>query len=178
MSQASQQLRGPRADISLPHAELVAKVHDALYASKIVSYAQGLDLMRAVSDKKGWALDLGGIASIWRGGCIIRARFLNRITEAYRRDPDLANLMLDPFFKALLNRTQQAWRDVVALAVVNGIPVPAFSASLAYYDSLRCARLPANLLQAQRDYFGAHTYERIDKPAGQAFHTPWPEIVD
>jgi 6-phosphogluconate dehydrogenase len=176
--EASQQLRGPRAEIGLPHAELVAKVHDALYASKIVSYAQGLDLMRAVSDKKGWALDLGGIASIWRGGCIIRARFLNRITEAYRREPGLANLMLDPFFKALLNRTQQAWRDVVALAVVNGIPVPAFSASLAYYDSLRCARLPANLLQAQRDFFGAHTYERIDKPAGQAFHTPWPEIVD
>ncbi len=176
--EASQQLRGPRAEVSLPHDELVAKVHDALYASKIVSYAQGLDLMRAVSDKKGWALDLGGIASIWRGGCIIRARFLNRITEAYRREPGLANLMLDPFFKALLNRTQQAWRDVVALAVVNGIPVPAFSASLAYYDSLRCARLPANLLQAQRDFFGAHTYERIDKPAGQAFHTPWPEIVD
>ncbi len=175
---ASRQLHGPRPAIGLPHAELVAKVHDALYASKIVSYAQGLDLLRAVGGQKGWALDLGGIASIWRGGCIIRARFLNRITEAYRREPGLTNLMLDPFFKDLLNRTQQAWRDVVALAVANGIPVPAFSASLAYYDSLRCERLPANLLQAQRDFFGAHTYERIDKPAGQTFHTQWPEIVD
>jgi 6-phosphogluconate dehydrogenase len=175
---ASRQLQGPRPSIRLPHAELVAKVHDALYASKIVSYAQGLDLMRAVSDRKGWALDLGAIASIWRGGCIIRARFLSRITEAYRREPGLANLMLDPFFQALLNRTQQAWRDVVALAVANGVPVPAFSASLAYYDSLRCERLPANLLQAQRDFFGAHTYERIDKPAGQMFHTQWPDIAD
>ena len=175
---ASRQLLGPAAVIAMPKAELIAKVHDALYASKVVSYAQGLDLMRTMGDKKSWGLDLGGIASIWRGGCIIRARFLNRITEAYRSDPALSNLMLAPFFKDLLNRTQQPWREVVALAVSHGIPVPAFSASLGYYDSLRCERLPANLLQAQRDFFGAHTYERIDRPAGVMFHTQWPEIVD
>jgi 6-phosphogluconate dehydrogenase len=137
-----------------------------------------LDLMRTVSDRKGWGLDLGAIAAIWRGGCIIRARFLNRITEAYRADPSLGNLMLAPFFMDLLNGTQQSWREVVALAVTSGVPVPAFSASLAYYDSLRTARLPANLLQAQRDFFGAHTYERIDKPEGQMFHTVWPELSE
>ncbi len=157
---------------------LVAKVHDALYASKIVSYAQGMNLMRSMSDKKGWNLDLGGIASIWRGGCIIRARFLNRISDAHRSEPGLENLMLAPFFRDVLNRSQQAWRDVVALAVTQGLPVPAFSASLSYYDSLRSPRLSANLLQAQRDFFGAHTYERIDKPAGQWFHTAWPEVID
>jgi 6-phosphogluconate dehydrogenase len=175
---ASRQLQGPRVDLGAEKATLVAQVHDALYASKVISYAQGLDLMKTMSDKKAWALDLGGIAALWRGGCIIRARFLNRITEAYRADPGLNNLMLAPFFKDLLNRTQQPWRNVVALAVKNGIPVPAFSASLAYYDSFRSERLPANLLQAQRDFFGAHTYERIDKPAGQAFHTAWPEVIE
>jgi len=175
---ASGQLRGPLADLSAAKAGLVARVHDALYASKVISYTQGLDLMKTMGEKKQWGLDLGHIAAIWRGGCIIRARFLNRITDAYRADPGLANLMLDPFFKDLLNRTQQPWREVVALAVSNGIPVPAFSASLAYYDSMRSERLPANLLQAQRDFFGAHTYERIDKPAGQAFHTEWPEVID
>jgi 6-phosphogluconate dehydrogenase len=175
---ASRVLQGPAPALAAHRATLVAKVHDALYASKVVSYAQGLDLMRTMDAKKGWGLDLGGIASIWRGGCIIRARFLNRITEAYRDDPALGNLMLAPFFEGLLNRTQQHWRDVVALAVTNGIPVPAFSASLAYYDSLRAERLPANLLQAQRDFFGAHTYERIDRPAGEFFHTEWPEVID
>ena len=175
---ASPQLHGPVAQLAgVDREQLVAQVHDALYASKIVSYAQGLALMRTMSEKKGWALDLGAIASIWRGGCIIRARFLNRITEAYRDDPSLQQLMLAPFFRELLNRTQQNWRSVVALAVSHGIAVPAFSASLAYYDSLRAARLPANLLQAQRDFFGAHTYERIDKPAGQWFHTEWPEVI-
>jgi len=175
---ASQQLQGPTMDLTgHDRATLVAKVHDALYASKIVSYAQGLDLMRTMGEKKGWALDLGGIASIWRGGCIIRARFLNRITEAYRADPQLPHLMLSPFFVDVLNRSQQAWREVVALAVSHGVAVPAFSASLAYCDSLRCERLPANLLQAQRDFFGAHTYERVDKPAGQWFHTAWPEVI-
>jgi len=176
---ASTQLAGPAtAPIGLPTAQLVAKVHDALYASKVVSYTQGLDLMRTMSEKKGWGLDLGAIAAIWRGGCIIRARFLNRITEAYRADASLRNLMLAPFFKELMNQAQQPWREVVALAVSAGIPVPAFSASLAYYDSLRSARLPANLLQAQRDFFGAHTYERIDRPEGQFFHTVWPEIIE
>jgi 6-phosphogluconate dehydrogenase len=174
---ASTQLQGPAPRFALPRAELVAKVRDALYASKVISYAQGLDLLRAMSEKKGWALDLAGIASIWRGGCIIRARFLNRITEAYRADPLLANLMLAPFFRELLNRSQQAWREVVALAVAQGIPVPAFSASLGYYDSYRNPRLSANLLQAQRDFFGAHTYERIDRP-GEVFHTDWPEVIE
>ena len=172
-------LRGPTPSFTgTDRATLISKVHDALYASKIVSYAQGLALMRTMSDAKGWALDLGGIASIWRGGCIIRARFLNHITEAYRTEPELAHLMQAPFFCDVLNRTQQAWRDVVALAISQGIAVPAFSASLAYYDSLRAAHLPANLLQAQRDFFGAHTYERIDKPAGQWFHTAWPEVIE
>jgi 6-phosphogluconate dehydrogenase len=174
---ASKLLGGPVPKIAGNRAALVAKVHDALYASKVVSYAQGLDLMRTMSAKKGWSLDLGAIASIWRGGCIIRARFLNRITEAFGRDPALPNLMLDPFFRDLLQRTQQPWREVVALAVTHGIPVPAFSASLGYYDSLRAERLPANLLQAQRDFFGAHTYERIDRPGGQFFHTDWPEVI-
>ena len=164
---ASAELQGPVPSISLPREELIQKVHDALYASKIVSYAQGLALIRKVGDAHDWGLNLGAIAKIWRGGCIIRARFLNRITEAYERDSALTNLMLDPFFKDVLAKSQTAWRDVVALGVVNGIPVPAFSASLAYYDSYRSARLPANLLQAQRDFFGAHTYERVDRPAGQ-----------
>ena len=174
---ASKQLQGPKIDLSPVKSQLVAKVHDALYASKVISYAQGLDLMKTMGEKKGWGLDLGRIAAIWRGGCIIRARFLNRITDAYRSNPQLTNLMLDPFFKDLLNRTQQNWRETVALAVTNGIPVPAFSASLGYYDSYRSERLSANLLQAQRDFFGAHTYERIDKPEGMMFHTEWPEVI-
>jgi 6-phosphogluconate dehydrogenase len=175
---ASRVLAGPAAPIAGDRAKLVAQVRDALYASKIVSYTQGFDLMRTMGARQGWALDLGGIASIWRGGCIIRARFLNRITEAYRADPALANLMLAPFFRDALNAAQSAWRDVVANAVRHGIPVPAMSASLAYYDAYRSARLPANLLQAQRDFFGAHTYERVDRPPGQAFHTDWPEVID
>ncbi len=174
---ASKLLSGPSGKLSMSQRELVAKVHNALYASKVVSYAQGLDLMRVQSDKKNWALDLGAIASIWRGGCIIRARFLAHITQAYRVEPALGNLMLAPFFREVLGRSQQAWREVVALAVSHGIAVPAMSASLAYYDSYRCARLPANLLQAQRDFFGAHTYERVDKPAGEWFHTAWPEVI-
>ncbi|MDP1692054.1 MAG: decarboxylating NADP(+)-dependent phosphogluconate dehydrogenase [Burkholderiaceae bacterium] len=175
---ASAVLHGPIAAIDSDRATLVARVHDALYASKVISYAQGLDLMRTMSRKKGWSLDLAGIAGIWRGGCIIRARFLARISEAWRADPELSNLMLAPYFVDLLNRSQQAWRQTVALAVSHGIAVPAMSASLAYYDSYRSARLPANLLQAQRDFFGAHTYERIDRPAGQWFHTAWPEVID
>jgi 6-phosphogluconate dehydrogenase len=175
---ASTQLHGPSGGVKTAHAELVAKVHDALYASKIVSYAQGFDLMRAMSEKKSWQLDLGGIASIWRGGCIIRARFLNHITDAYRSEPQLANLMLAPFFRDVINRSQAAWREVVALAVTHGIAAPAMSASLSYFDAYRSARLPANLLQAQRDFFGAHTYERVDRPAGQAFHTDWPEVQE
>jgi 6-phosphogluconate dehydrogenase len=165
------------ANITGDKAELVKKVHDALFASKIISYAQGLDLIKSMGAEKQWNLDLGKIAAIWRGGCIIRARFLNDITDAYRSNPELSNLMLAPFFKNLLNEFQQNWREIVALATINGIPVPAFSASLGYYDSYRSAVLPANLLQAQRDFFGAHTYERTDKPRGEFFHTNWPDVI-
>ena len=175
--EASTQLVGPEVGITGDKAELVKKVQDALYASKVISYAQGLDLIKTMGEEKDWGLDLGRIAAIWRGGCIIRAKFLNRITEAYRDNAGLSNLMLAPFFKDLLASTQQNWREVVALATLNGIPVPAFSASLGYYDSYRAARLPANLLQAQRDFFGAHTYERTDKPEGEMFHTDWPEVI-
>ena len=174
---ASTELQGPKPELTTDKAALVAKVHDALFASKIVSYAQGLDLIATMSAEKGWNLDLGKIAAIWRGGCIIRARFLNDITGAYRSNPELSNLMLAPFFKDLLNQFQQNWREAVSAATLSGIPVPAFSASLGYYDSYRSAVLPANLLQAQRDFFGAHTYERTDKPRGEFFHTAWPEVI-
>ena len=152
---------------------LIDAVRDALYASKIISYAQGFVQLGAASALYGWNLNFGDIASIWRGGCIIRARFLNRITDAYRRDPALKNLILDPYFRDIIVRSQANWRQVVQLAVGHGVAAPAFSAALAYYDSYRAERLPANLLQAQRDYFGAHTYERLDKPEGEFFHTEW-----
>jgi 6-phosphogluconate dehydrogenase len=161
-----------------PRETLVQLVHDALYASKVISYAQGLDLLRQAGNHHGWGLDLGAIARIWRGGCIIRAKFLNRITQAYERDRHLVSLMLDPFFQDVLNRTENHWRQTVALATSAGVPAPAFSASLAYYDSYRSPRLPANLLQAQRDFFGAHTYERTDRPPGQWFHTDWPDVIE
>lgn len=153
--------------------QLVQAVHDALYASKIVSYAQGMELLGAASSTYKWDLNFGDIATIWRGGCIIRAKFLNRITEAYQRDRQLHNLLLDSFFRDVIGRTRHNWRTAVANALTHGVAVPAFSASLGYYDSYRSARLPANLLQAQRDFFGAHTYERIDKPG--IFHTEWQE---
>jgi 6-phosphogluconate dehydrogenase len=174
---ASALLEGPTPDLDIKKKKLVKKVHDALYASKIISYAQGLDLITTMSAEKKWDLDLSKIAAIWRGGCIIRARFLKSITAAYRANPKLGNLMLDPFFMKVLNDSQQNWREVVAMAILNGIPAPAFSASLGYYDSYRSAVLPANLLQAQRDFFGAHTYERTDKPRGEKFHTAWPEAI-
>src|SRR5205809_386689 len=151
--------------------ELAQVVHDALYASKIVSYAQGMELLGAASTAYNWHLNFGDIATIWRGGCIIRAKFLNRITEAYARDPKLHNLLLDQYFTDIIAKTQHNWRIAVSTAINYGVAVPAFSASLAYFDSYRSARLPANLLQAQRDFFGAHTYERIDKPG--IFHTDW-----
>ena len=135
-------------------------------------------MIQEVSNVHDWGVDLGSCARIWRGGCIIRARFLTRITEAYERTPDLTNLMLDGFFTEVLNYNQGAWREIVALGVTNGIPMPAFSASLSYYDAYRSPVLPANLLQAQRDFFGAHTYERVDKPAGEWFHTQWPELIE
>ncbi len=154
-------------------AELIGAVCDALYASKIVSYAQGMELLGAASMSWKWDLNFGDIATIWRGGCIIRARFLNRIREAYERDRQLHNLLLDRYFTGIIKKTQQNWRTAVVTAVQHGVAVPAFSASLAYFDSYRQARLPANLLQAQRDFFGAHTYERVDKPG--VFHTEWLE---
>jgi len=152
---------------------LVNAVRDALYASKIVSYAQGMELLHAASSEYKWNLNLSDIATIWRGGCIIRAKFLNRIVEAYRRDPTLHNLLLDRYFTKIIRKMQRNWRVAVSTAIKHGVAVPAFSASLAYFDSYRQARLPANLLQAQRDFFGAHTYERIDKPG--IFHTEWIE---
>src|SRR6266700_3600990 len=152
---------------------LVNAVRDALYASKIVSYAQGMELLHAASSEYNWNLNLSDIATIWRGGCIIRAKFLNRIVEAYRRDPALHNLLLDRYFTKIIRKMQRNWRVALSTAIKHGVAVPAFSASLAYFDSYRQARLPANLLQAQRDFFGAHTYERIDKPG--VFHTEWIE---
>ena len=153
--------------------ELVRAVHDALYASKIISYAQGMELLGAASMVYKWNLNFGDIATIWRGGCIIRAVFLNFIKEAYERDPQLHNLLLDRYFTAIIARTQHNWRIAIAHAVQHGVAVPAFSASLSYFDSYRQPRLPSNLLQAQRDFFGAHTYERVDKPG--VFHTEWLE---
>jgi 6-phosphogluconate dehydrogenase len=152
---------------------LIDAVRDALYASKIVSYTQGMELLRSGSAEYKWNLNLSDIATIWRGGCIIRAKFLNRIVEAYQRDATLHNLLLDRYFTKIIRKAQRNWRVVVSTAIKHGVAVPAFSASLAYFDSYRSARLPANLLQAQRDFFGAHTYERIDKPG--VFHTEWTE---
>jgi len=168
---ASQSLRGPAPQYSGDREAFIEAIREALYASKICSYAQGFALMREAGKEYAWQLDFGEIAKIWRGGCIIRARFLHRITEAYRRDRNLANLMLDPFFKGVLESAQEPWRHVVGTAASLGLPVPAFSSALAYFDSYRHDRLPANLIQAQRDYFGAHTYQRVDKEG--VFHTEW-----
>lgn len=151
----------------------VNDIENALYASKIMSYAQGYMLMQAAANEYGWNLNYGGIAQMWSGGCIIRSRFLADIKKAYETTPALTNLLLDPFFAAAVDSAQPAWRRVIADAVQAGVPVPAMSAALSFYDSYRSERLPANLLQAQRDYFGAHTYERTDKPAGEYFHTNW-----
>lgn len=153
--------------------QFVDAIRDALYASKIVSYAQGYMLMRAAAAQYKWDLNYGGIALMWRGGCIIRSRFLGKIKEAFDRNPQLSNLLLDSYFTREIERCQPAWRKVVATSVMAGIPVPAFSTALAFFDGYRTANLPANLLQAQRDYFGAHTYERVDKPRGEFFHTNW-----
>ena len=153
--------------------QFIDDVRDALYASKIVSYAQGLDLLGTAGRFYGWNLNFGDIATIWRGGCIIRAVFLNRIKEAYETNPNLENLMLAPFFTDVFAKTQAGWRRAIVAAVERGVAAPAFTASLGYYDSYRSSRLPANLLQAQRDFFGAHTYERVDKPEGEFFHTNW-----
>ncbi len=166
-------LTGPENAFKGDRAKLIGQLHDAVYASKICSYAQGYQLLRAAAKEYGWDLNFGGIALLWRGGCIIRAQFLGRIKEAFDRLPDLANLLLDPYFSKITAEAQNAWRTAIKTAVDIGVPVPAMSAALNYYDAYRSQRLPANLLQAQRDYFGAHTYERVDKPRGEFFHTNW-----
>ena len=170
---ASQVLRGPAASSDFDRQSFTQDIRQALYASKICSYAQGFQLLKMASAEHGWDLDLGSIALMWREGCIIRAQFLERIKDAFDQDPQLANLLLDEYFKEAIDRSQTAWRRVVAAAVTHGVPVPAFGSALAYYDSYRHDRLPANILQAQRDYFGAHMYERVDKPRGEFFHTDW-----
>lgn len=170
---ASKVLSGPVPKYTGDKKQLIEDIRNALYASKIVSYAQGYTLMRAAAKTYGWNLNYGGIALMWRGGCIIRSKFLGKIKEAFDRNPDLTNLLLDPFFKERVEKAQESWRRVTSIALTNGIPVPAFTSALCYYDGYRSERLPANLLQAQRDYFGAHTYERIDRERGQFFHTNW-----
>jgi len=170
---AAKKLKGPRPKISGDRAAFVEAIRLALYASKIISYAQGYMLMRAAAKEYGWNLNYGGVALMWRGGCIIRSSFLVKIKEAYDKTPKLTNLLLDNFFRGEIKKCQRGWRQVIATAARKGIPTPAFSTALNFYDSYRCGRLPANLLQAQRDYFGAHTYERLDQPRGKFFHTNW-----
>jgi 6-phosphogluconate dehydrogenase len=171
--EASKVLHGPANKFSGDKAAFLQDLEKALYASKIVSYAQGYTLMRAAAAEFKWNLNYGSVALMWRGGCIIRSAFLGKIKEAFDRNPKLANLLLDPFFKERIETSQAAWRRVISAAVTHGIWVPAFSTALNYFDGYRNARLPANLLQAQRDYFGAHQYERVDKKRGEFFHTNW-----
>jgi 6-phosphogluconate dehydrogenase len=170
---AARKLKGPKPTIKGDSKKFIEDIRLALYASKIVSYAQGYQLMRAAATEYKWNLNYGGIALMWRGGCIIRSAFLGKIKEAFDNKPKLTNLLLDGFFRKAIKDSQRSWRNVVAMSAKKGIPVPAFSTALAFYDAYRSERLPANLLQAQRDYFGAHTYERVDKPRGEFFHTNW-----
>jgi 6-phosphogluconate dehydrogenase len=172
-AQAAQHLEGPQSRFDGDREAFLQALEDALYASKIVSYAQGYMLMRAAAKAHGWTLNYGGVAMMWRGGCIIRSAFLGDIKRAFEREPELHNLLLDPYFREAITTAQAGWRRVVADAVALGIPMPAMSGALAFYDGYRHARLPANLIQAQRDYFGAHTYERVDRPRGEFFHTDW-----
>jgi len=170
---ASKILAGPGFSFEDDQKEFIHDIHDALYASKIISYTQGYMLMKSAASEYDWDLNYGGIALLWRGGCIIRSAFLGEINQAYDKNPQLANLLLDDYFKAEIDQAQAGWRRVIAKAVEAGIPTPAMSSALAFYDGYRSERLPANLLQAQRDFFGAHTYERLDKPRGEFFHTDW-----
>jgi 6-phosphogluconate dehydrogenase len=170
---ASEVLTGPQPQFDGETAAMVEEIRQALYAAKIISYAQGYMLMHAAAVEYDWNLNYGGIALMWRGGCIIRSAFLGKIKEAYDNNSELSNLLIDPYFKTEVNDAQAAWRRVAARALENGIPIPAMSSALAFYDGYRAARLPANMLQAQRDYFGAHTYERVDKSRGEFFHTDW-----
>jgi 6-phosphogluconate dehydrogenase len=171
--QASKVLKGPNFKFDGDRKQFIEDIRQALLASKIVSYAQGFMLLREAAKENKWNLNNGGIALVWRAGCIIRSAFLGKIKEAFDRDPNLSNLLLDPYFTAVIERCQPSWRRVVAKAVEAGVPVPAFTTALAFFDGYRSGRLPANLLQAQRDYFGAHTYERVDQPRGKFFHTNW-----
>jgi 6-phosphogluconate dehydrogenase len=166
-------LAGPGAAFAGDRQAFVADVEMALYASKIISYAQGFALLNAMGRESGWTIDNGAVALMWRGGCIIRSAFLGKIKEAFDRNAGLTNLLVDPYFAAEIQAAQGGWRRALAAGVTHGIPMPAMSAALSYFDGYRCGRLPANLLQAQRDYFGAHTYERVDRPRGQFFHTNW-----
>jgi 6-phosphogluconate dehydrogenase len=170
---ASKILSGPRPEFTGDKKSFIEDLRKALYASKIVSYAQGYTLMRAAATEYNWNLNYGGVALMWRGGCIIRSVFLGKIKEAFDRNPELENILLDPYFKEKVEASQDSWRRVISSAVTNGIPIPAFSIALSYFDGYRTERLPANMLQAQRDYFGAHQYERIDEPRGKFFHTNW-----
>jgi 6-phosphogluconate dehydrogenase len=172
---ASEILKGPDAEpISATEAkEFTENVRRALYCSKLISYAQGYMLLRAAEKEQGWTLDMGAIAHMWSGGCIIRSVFLGDIVKAFAKDPALENLLTDDFFSSAVNGYQLSWRKAITHAIALGIPTPAFSTALAFYDGYRTPRLPANLLQAQRDYFGAHTYERTDMPRGKFFHTNW-----
>jgi 6-phosphogluconate dehydrogenase len=170
---ASRMLSGPKVRIAGDRNNFITDLEEAVYASKLISYTQGYMLMRAAAREYKWNLNYGGIALMWRGGCIIRSAFLGRIKQAFDKNPNLTNLLLDPYFKAQIESAQAAWRRVVAKAVQKGIPAPAMSSALAFFDGYRRESLPANLLQAQRDYFGAHTYQRVDKPRGEYFHTNW-----
>ncbi len=170
---ASKVIRGPETSFDTSSKEFIDDLENALLASKIVSYAQGFMLMREAAKEYGWKLNYGEIALMWRGGCIIRSAFLGKIKEAFDKNPELSNLLVDEYFRQILQEAQSSWRRVVSKAVELGIPVPAMSTALSFFDGYRTQRLPANLLQAQRDYFGAHTYERIDKPRGEFFHTNW-----
>ena len=170
---ASKVLTGPAPKFEGDKEAFINDIKNALFAAKIVSYAQGYTLMRAAAKTYGWNLNYGGIALMWRGGCIIRSVFLGNIKEAFDKNPALTNLLLDPYFKNIIDNAQAGWRRVCAAAMLNGIPAPAMTTALNYYDGYRCEKLPANLLQAQRDYFGAHTYERLDKERGEFFHTNW-----
>jgi 6-phosphogluconate dehydrogenase len=176
--EASKQLPGPEAQpYTGDRQAMIAAVHDALYASKICSYAQGMNLIRAGSDEYKWNINLGELSRIWKGGCIIRAQFLDKIKQAYQRRPDLPNLLIDPDFKAWVLDAQPRWRQAVATAQMAGIPIPAMAASLAYFDTYRTANLPLNLTQAQRDFFGSHTYQRTDRPEAGFIHTEWEELA-
>jgi len=171
--EASKIYSGPKKVFKGNKDKVLEDIHDALYAAKIVSYAQGYTLLSEAAKEYKWNLNYGGIALIWRGGCIIRSVFLNKIKDAYDNNKDINNLLLDPFFKSKIDSSKNGWRRTCTMAIEYGIPIPAMTSSLCYFDGYRNSSLPANLLQAQRDYFGAHTYERIDKPRGESYHTDW-----